>query len=184
MQRYWLKILIGALATFGVGMLFFTVVRGGARKIERLKDTSEPINIPLAFIPFTVDGQRLGTLRGLRVLRSTPEKVERLEFRVKVEAGADSVLPEGCMLTVRDPEHIDGKNAFECLMAKDTAGKGLALVGHVEFPEGRVISLIAPQGTLDSFNFAFHHDADSMGMNEGLDPVVAESIGAPQAKPQ
>ena len=43
MQRYWLRIVIGALATFGLGMLAFTGVRSGASKIERLKDTAEPL---------------------------------------------------------------------------------------------------------------------------------------------
>lgn len=161
MQRYWLRIVIGALATFGLGMLAFTGVRSGASKIERLKDTAEPINIPLAFIPFTVDGQRLGTLRGLKVLRSEPERVSFLEFRVKLDASADSAIGANCLLNVRDPQHIDAKNTFRCLGAADTAGMGLEQVGTVELGMGRLVPLVAPKGALDSFDFDVDVDPDS-----------------------
>lgn len=174
MQRYWLRIIIGALATFGIGMLVFAGVRHGAEKVERLKDTAEPINIPLALIPFTVDGQRLGTLRGLRVVRSAPERVSRLEFRVRLNEGADSSLAGDCVLTIRDVERIDAKDTFHCAKAADTATMGLSEIGSVELRNGRVLTLVAPKGALDNFKLDVPVDADSAA----IAAVKAESLAA------
>ncbi len=174
MQRYWLKIVVGALATFTIGMLVFAGVRHGASKIERLKDTAEPIDIPLAFIPFTVDGRRLGTLRGLRVLRSEPNRVSFLEFRVKLDQIGDSALSGKCLLNVRDPQHIDAKDTFRCIGEADTAGLGLQQVGTVELRDGHLLPLVAPKGVLDSFDFNIDVDQDSLATEAA--EVRADSI--------
>ncbi len=74
-----------------------------------------PITIPLAFIPFKVDGKDLGTLSRLQILRSSPKQVEAVNFRVKL---ADSIGDERlsqCILVAGDNgmnfqvKHIDAE---------------------------------------------------------------------------
>ncbi len=98
MRSYWLRIFLGALAIFAVGMVGVTLFRRGAAQVHRVVEGDGPITIPLAFIPFALDGERLGTLKRLVIHRDSPREVRAVE--VQIDLG-DSLVArglEGCLL--------------------------------------------------------------------------------------
>lgn len=160
MRNYWLRIVLGALGIFLLGMLIWTGVRTGRDKVVEVVESDQPITIPLAFVPFTVDGRNLGTLSRVEIQRSSPEQVSAVNFTVKL---ADSVADEQlatCVLVAKDNlDHINPGRAFTCATAADTAGKDLAPVGQLETQRGGVFVLLARAGTLENLKFNMHGDA-------------------------
>ncbi len=152
MRGYWIRIALGALAVFVVGMVGVWIARSGMGKVREVTEGSDPIRLPLAFIPFKLDGQRLGTLHQLTINRSTPKAFSGLDLVVDLN---DSVTPqrfEGCLLGVRDLEgghgKVDVKHLdFHCHFSpSDTAGSGLVPFGHVWLRQsGDSFPLLIPQ---------------------------------------
>jgi hypothetical protein len=92
MRSYWLRILMGALAIFAVGMLGITLVRNGRHRVESVIASAEPLSIPLPFVPFQVNGSKLGKMERLTVNRDAPKKVSSIELQVKLD---DSLVAQG-----------------------------------------------------------------------------------------
>lgn len=174
MSRYWMRIILGALAIFLGGTSIFYAVRSGKRRVVQIADSDAPITIPLAFIPFKVDGKDLGTLSRLQILRSSPKQVEAVNFRVKL---ADSIGDEQlsqCILVAGDNgmnfqmKHIKPDATFYCATAQDTAGKNLAPLGSIETQRGNTYVLLSGADALKNF------DGDMHGSND----AQADSISA------
>jgi hypothetical protein len=129
MKWYWTRIALGALAVFGVGYATVWFVRGRVHSLKRMVESSDPISIPLAFFPFTVDGLRVGTFRGVRIERSSPKRVERVTLRVAL---ADSGAPDlaACRLTSATPGNFDPESGFQCLAAEQS-DSGLVSFGSI-----------------------------------------------------
>jgi hypothetical protein len=144
MRNYWLRIILGALGIFVVGMVVITVVRS----VKRKADSTDPLTIPVGFVPFRLDGERLGTIRAIRLLRSAPHALSGVELRVRL---ADSVPGErvgACGLLVADDlDNIDENTTLRCSStAADTAGLDLVAFGTVSFggrPEA--LTLLIPR---------------------------------------
>jgi hypothetical protein len=190
MSRYWLKIILGALAIFIGGTAIFYAVRSGKRRVVQLADSDAPITIPLAFIPFKVDGKDLGTLSRLQIIRSSPKQVEAVNFRVKL---ADSIGDDklgSCILVAGDNgmnfqvKHIDANATFYCATAQDTVGKNLAPLGSIETQRGTTYVLLSGADALKNMDGDMHGNeaqADSISavyerMADSIQQV-AESIG-------
>ncbi len=92
MRSYWMRILLGALGVFAVGMVGVTVFRKGKATVTEVVTGTGPLNIPLAFVPFQLDGNRLGTLQRLVVNRDAPKKVSSVDLEVKLD---DSLMVQG-----------------------------------------------------------------------------------------
>lgn len=185
MRTYWLRVVLGALGIFILGMLVWNLMLKGRDRVVEVVNSDRPISIPLAFVPFTLDGQVLGTLRRVEVLRSSPEQVSGVNFTVKM---ADSVTDgrlASCVLVARDDlNHLNPGRAFSCVPAADTVGRNLAPIGHVETQRGGQFLLLARAGTLDSLRIHLgpdhgQHLADSLAQ-ASADSIeqVADSIEA------
>jgi hypothetical protein len=159
MRNYWLRIGLGALAIFGVGMVIWKVVKIGGRRVAEVVKGNSPITIPLAFIPFKLDGRELGTLSRLEILRSSPEQVAALNFRVKLaDSVADDALATCVLVAGDDMKHLNANRTFSCASATDTAGRALEPIGNIETQRGRTFVLLAKAGALSDFNV--HVDVD------------------------
>jgi hypothetical protein len=158
MSRYWLRIVLMALAIFGVGTMGWYAVRRGTQRVKQVVESSDPITIPLAFIPFKVDGRELGTLSRLQVLRSNPHQVEAVNFRVKLADSINDSALESCILVAGENgmklhiKHINPGTSFFCATAADTTGRGLAVVGKIETQDGRSFALHSDAEVLNSFD--------------------------------
>lgn len=171
MRNYWFKILLGALAIFAIGMVGVTMVRHGIAKVSTVVNSSDPISIPLAFVPFMLSGERLGKLQHLVLYRDSPRQVRGVELAVDL---ADSLVAAGlanCRLAAHletDPEkpgfNIDaskhGDNTFSCLPG-DSVPSHFVPFGEAVFQPGEVrVPLFIEQEVVSELNEAFA--ADSM----------------------
>jgi hypothetical protein len=92
MRSYWIRILLGALAVFAIGMVGVMMFRRGRAKVTEVVAGTGPLTIPLPFVPFQLDGSRLGTIERLVVNRDAPKKVASVDLQVKLD---DSLLVQG-----------------------------------------------------------------------------------------
>jgi hypothetical protein len=92
MRSYWMRILLGALAVFFIGMVGVTLFRRGRDKVTEVVTGTGPLSIPLPFVPFQLDGSRLGMVQRLVINRETPKKVSSVDLEVKLD---DSLMVQG-----------------------------------------------------------------------------------------
>ena len=92
MRTYWLRILLGALAVFAVGMIGIHFARRTRDTVTAVVTGSGPLSIPLPFVPFELEGNKLGRLERLVVNREAPKKVSSVDLEVKLD---DSLLVQG-----------------------------------------------------------------------------------------
>jgi hypothetical protein len=142
MRNYWLRIALGAAAVFTIGMIGVTLARQGVSRVRGVVEGSGPISLPLGFIPFRLDGEKLGTVNRVVVLRDAPKQISSVELRVKLE---DSIVArglEGCQLAAHFDEE-PSSDAGEGSDRKFTPGMFTCLpAGHVpqQFqPFGRAV---------------------------------------------
>src|SRR3954464_9233076 len=90
MRNYWLRIIVGAVAIFAVGMVGVTLARQGMSHVRGVVEGSGPITLPVRFLPFKLDGEKIGTIESIRIMRNAPKEVRSVDLRVRL---ADSVNP-------------------------------------------------------------------------------------------
>lgn len=116
MRGYWLRIIAGALAIFLVGFAIVSAVRSGKQRVRHVAQTADPISIPLAFIPFNLDNNRVGTIRRLTILRSEPKSITGFRIRVELsDPDALRLLAAGCVMSVENPTQLNSRTSFSCL---------------------------------------------------------------------
>jgi len=177
MRNYWIRIALGALAIFTVGMVGISLARQGMGHVKHVVEGSGPITVPLAFIPFNLNGQRLGTVSRVVLRREAPKQISAVELEAKVRDSAIARGLEGCRLMANfDNERTRGRvrlqtgdfppGVFTCLHAGDSA-PGFLEFGRATFQPGDVsVPLLLP---LDIVN----------DLREGhFDSSTEDSIGA------
>lgn len=131
MRWYWIRILAGALAVFLAGLAVVWLVRDNVvRPVGNLTRSADPIRIPLAFVPFMLDGERYGTFQRLTIARESPRIIQAFHIRVRL---TDSIAPAslaGCRLTTASPTGFNLSEGFRCL-TPDASDSGLVAFGEV-----------------------------------------------------
>lgn len=154
-QRWWFSIGLKALLVFAAGFAIWSVARRGVSKGREVVESASTISLPLPFVPFIVDGQRVGSLEGIEILRDAPKIVREVHLRAEA---ADSALlarlDEGCVLAADatvtgDQVHWD-RAAFRCIADSAMAAEGLEPFGVVSVRghEGDV-ALALPAGVVE-----------------------------------
>jgi hypothetical protein len=197
MRNYWLKILLGALGIFAVGMIGVSIVRGGIAKVHSVVEGDGPITIPLGLIPFVLAGERLGNLDRVTLHRETPSRVSAVELEVDL---SDSLLARGlsgCRLAADfEGDSTDqgvnvrvnrGHNGtFHCVPEDSTPpalleyGVAVFRPGDIEVPLLLPADLVTELQTLD-----FAHDTGSAGGSDSVAGIAvpnADSIRADVAR--
>lgn len=142
MKTYWIKIVLGALAVFAVGMIVASVVR----RVGRVATSDDTIDFPLAFIPFRVDGAPLGDLKRVRIVRAAPDSVSHVRLRVELADSLAAVRLRDCILVLADLHHLSRETTFTCATAADTAGRDLVRFGSVQLgPGGEELPFLIPR---------------------------------------
>lgn len=98
MRNYWIRIGIGALAIFVVGMTGVTLYRRGAARVEGVLAGSGPITFPLPFVPFNLDGDKLGNLERVTLHRDAPRHVNSVELEIKLPDSLTAAGLQACRL--------------------------------------------------------------------------------------
>lgn len=174
MRGYWLKIMLGAGVIALVGITIVQLVKAGVEKGHQVVETADPITIPLAFLPFNLDGHRVGALKQLRINRTRPDEVEGFRVRVEVsELATYEALSTGCVLSIENPTHLSTASTFAC----GSPDSSLVEFGTVEvtLAEGSssrmVVPLYLPARVVAEFR---RTEADSGQV--AIQPVHADSL--------
>jgi hypothetical protein len=173
MRNYWLRIAFGAFAVFAVGMIGVTLARRGAGRIKGVMEGTGPISLPIPFVAFKLDGQKLGTLERVVLLRDKPKQISSVELQIKLR---DSVLArglEGCRLAANfEAGHgnrgvkvkVDplSSGVFSCFHGHDSAA-GVQEFGRAVFQPGNVtVPLLLPNDVVNDLKKGdFSSDEDS-----------------------
>ena len=139
MKNYWIRIGLGALAVFAVGMVIHNAGLRAKNSIENTLNSADPISLPIAFVPFRLDGQKLGTIKKVVLLRNDPKHISSVRVVVQMADSQGVSLLQDCLIAVDDVERLNDRSTFRCQQA-DTTGSGLEHFG--------VVSI---SGTTDSF---------------------------------
>jgi hypothetical protein len=174
MRTYWLRILLGALAVFAVGMIGIHFARRTRDTVTAVVTGSGPLSIPLPFVPFELEGNKLGRLERLVVNREAPKKVSSVRLEVKLD---DSLLVQGlagCRLAanLESDSSKSGDINFRSHRLEDQAfffcaksDSGLVEFGTVSLTPGDVtVPLLVPVSLAEQLragNWGDHADADS-----------------------
>jgi hypothetical protein len=174
MRTYWLRILLGALAVFAIGMIGITFARRTRDTVTAVVTGSGPLSIPLPFVPFELEGNKLGRLERLVVNREAPKKVSSVDLEVKLD---DSLLVQGlagCRLgaNLESDSSKSGDINFRSHRLEDRAfffcaksDSGLVEFGSVRLTPGDVtVPLLVPVSLAEQLragNWGDHDDADS-----------------------
>jgi len=194
MRNYWLRIFLGAFAIFAVGMIGVKLVRSGVSHVHDVVEGAGPLNIPLAFIPFSVRGERLGTVNRLVLQRDEPGRVSSVEVYIDV---GDSLVAQGlsgCQLAAnlqggpkKDGVNVrvgqDSTGPFTCLQgdsipeALEEFGEAILLPGEVRIPLYLNSELVADlqQGFSDSAATLVNADSISAEARREVDAAMKEA---------
>jgi hypothetical protein len=186
MRNYWMRIALGAVAIFTVGMIGLSLVRRGLGTVHGVVHGSGPISIPLAFIPFQLNGDKLGTLQRVTLQREAPNRVTSVELEVKL---SDSLLArglQGCRLAAnveRDTAGTTGvdihggpfkEGKFWCAK-DDSTSEGFVEYGHAIFhPGGVTVPLLLSEGLVEELQDLDLDDDSTPPIDEAqVDSIVA-----------
>ena len=143
MRSYWVKILLGALAIFAAGYGAVWVVRSQVVRVRHTIESSDPISLPLAFLPFVLDGVKLGTYRGIQILRSAPKTVTEVHIRVRLGDSVTAARFDGCRLTTQNSASFSPEEGLRCVTTA-AADSGLIPFGDVTLELRGAGSIVLP----------------------------------------
>jgi hypothetical protein len=190
MRNYWIKILVGALCIFAVGMIGVSLVRHGAAKVHDVVSGTGPISLPLAFIPFEIGGTKLGTLSRVVVERSAPKQINSVRIQVDMNDALVAKGLTGCRLAANFDTSHDGSKGlhiktsekrggtFRCLASGET-DTSLTEFGEAELQPGDVtLPLLLPNDLVDELRSgSFLSDsADSSEISDSIAEAM-EAVG-------
>jgi len=181
MRNYWIRIGLGALSVFAVGMVIVTVVKHGKRALNAKLESSDPITLPLVFLPFKVDQQQLGTFTQVIIMRSDPKHVSGLHLTIDLKQPGAEDRFKSCTLVselTAEPKGkgIDVQNGnFRCVT--DTAGMKLVSFGDIMFhPDGVHRPLLLPADVAEHLR-SHAIDIDISGRSDSV-TRMADSMAA------
>ncbi|HYF38876.1 MAG TPA: hypothetical protein VD930_04235, partial [Gemmatimonadales bacterium] len=183
MRNYWLRIALGAAAIFTVGMIGITLARQGVSHVRGVVEGSGPISLSIPFLSFNLNGQKLGRVSRVMLLREAPKKISAVELEIALR---DSVVArglEGCRLAANFEErgHSPGASVnnqrlssgvFSCLTVEDSA-PDFQEFGRAVFQPGDVsVPLLLPNDMVDDLR-----QGEYDGQAEDSISAAAEAFG-------
>ena len=177
MRNYWMRIALGALAIFVVGMVARALINRGMGGVRKVVEGSGPVSIPLAFVPFHLGGEKLGTLERVTLERVNPRHVTSVQLEVKL---SDSLLArglEGCRLAAnldsKDGRRPVSGSTFWCA-EKPLTDTTLIEYGQAVFRPGEVsVPLYLPKDLVDELqNIDLGEDSVSALAEAGADAAM------------
>jgi hypothetical protein len=167
---YWIKIALGMLVVFGIGMFAVKGVNAGKAKVMDITHSSSSITLPMLGASFKMNDAALGGLEKLQIARSAPDRIQAINLTVRLNDGVDVEQFADCELTVRDASHIDKNTGFTCLTAADPGFSDLVEFGRIKFlPSGQNHRLMLPRGFRDELQQGHTEALNSAGTDMAAD---------------
>jgi hypothetical protein len=169
MQRYWVRIAVGALAVFAVGMVCISLMHNAIANVKALAKSDRPIGIPLALLPFRVAGEELGTVRRLELLRSSPQEVSGVRLTVRLKDSTHIESLRDCVVTLLGHQVFGGREGFVCSSPADSVAEHLEKIGEIVVePGGLVRALLVPGDHAANWRADLYDTAAARGELEAL----------------
>jgi len=169
MRSYWLKILLGACAIFVVGYGAYLGIEKSKVRIRQIAESSDPVSIPLAFLPFTLDGVKSGTFKGIRLERDAPKSINAITLRVNLADSADAEAIKACVVTLEgNGQDFDPERGFRCIKPGQ-GDSALVPFGEIRFTVRHGVNFSVPL-LLDSAVVA--------DLRESGDEEIQSTVGA------
>jgi len=132
MRKLFIRIGLGAAGVFVVGMFLVTLGRQVKAAAAHAIEDGGRVQVPLAMLPFHLDGQKVGSVRTVQVERIGPERQKRLNLVVNLK-GVDASDIGDCMITIGRGRH----GLFDCENADAVLAADLVQIGEIRFePSG------------------------------------------------
>jgi hypothetical protein len=176
--KYWVKIVVGMLVIFVIGLFVVHGVRRGRDFVTSVL----PGSLPLLAAGFHVDGGRIGDIQRLQFMRSHPGRVDSAVITVKLDKDADEGRL-GCALRVVGAKPFGSSTRFLCTSSADSARLGLVPFGHVELlPDGKQVTLfVARDGEddlqMNAYRGAGGHDSGDVDIRAQNDSFTVTVNG-------
>lgn len=133
MRNLWIRIGLGALFVFGAGMFFIAVGRQVKSKVRSVVHDGGSVSVPLSILPFTMDHNKVGSIRQLQVSRGPAPGAKRLHIRVDLKDGFAAETYANCLVRVDEP---GPGGLFACVAEGSPEASGLVSIGEVEINPG------------------------------------------------
>ncbi len=137
---FWMKVGLGALMVFALGLTVVSVVRAGKARLQSaLASVGSRIPRELADLPFRLNGRELGTVSGLEVHRAEREVGDVL-LRVNLHDAAFAGEIQACDVAALPIRHIKRTRhvRFRCAEPAELAAGELGRLGEVVFEPGGI----------------------------------------------
>ncbi len=158
--RYWIKIVLGMLGVFVVGMLVAEAIQQGKTKVHRLVESNAAVTLPMFGVPFMLGDTKLGAMQSLRVERDAPRVVSGFHLKVRLDDPSALDTLAVCQISLDDFDSIDEHSHFICVAPADSIAQGMERFGTITFePSGQVHTLLAPADVRHELRTAMVDDA-------------------------
>jgi hypothetical protein len=177
MRRYWIRIALGALGIFALGMV---IVRAGRQGVDHVKQlaTQHILNLTPGVAPFQVDTRRLGTLTEVEVDPDRSERFPFVELTVELDPAMGGTAGlSNCTLLATDTEAFKDKG-LRCVPGLST--DSLLEMGQVTFePSGEVMAMYIPASNVKDFPWFQSSEAAGSATSSGASfNLQANAAGA------
>ena len=133
MRKLFIRIGLGAAGVFVVGMFLVSLGRQVKSAAASAIRDGGRVQVPLAFVPFHLDGLKVGNVKTVQVERIGPERHKRLNLVVNLK-GVDADQIGDCVITIGRGH--DG--LFDCESATTADLDQLVQIGEIRFEPGGV----------------------------------------------
>ena len=153
MKAYWLKIALGALGIFVVGMVIMGAGRRGVSKVREAL-VNQSISFGADGAPFRLMGRQLGTLSRVDLTPVARDGIPHIELSVKLDSDVSSADFADCALVVSEEGPRPNVDGLRCLDSSEAESGQFVEVGQVNLePIGESLRLFVPESTMDHNNW-------------------------------
>jgi hypothetical protein len=136
MNRYWLRIALGVLLVFALGLSGMAAVRRGKTEVRHFLATAGArIPLQLANLKFRFEGRTVGRVTGIDIKRIDAEDTGTITLKVRLSDAADLASFGGCTFTIDDVGHLD-RTGFRCADKSELDAGDLVRTGEMVFEPG------------------------------------------------
>lgn len=139
MNRYWLRIGLGIVLVFALGISAMAAVKKGKAEVRSFLATAGTrLPLKLASLKFRFEGRPIGAVTGIDIQRTGAGDPGRVTIRVALTDPADLEPLRDCSLTLDDVAHINDRTGFRCADGSELDAGDLVKTGAVVFEPGSV----------------------------------------------
>jgi hypothetical protein len=146
-RKYWAGIIAGMLGVFVVGMLLATGVNKGKAFVVNNFPSSLML---LQNTGFKLDGDRIGDIQRLQLMRSRPGIFDSAVITVSIDDSAEVNRISSCIILRATETHPFGSaTRFKCASHSDSTNLDLTPFGHIVLPNGKTKTFYVAASALD-----------------------------------